>query len=145
MPAANFWRRVQPGMHVPEIDDRTLHDIGLTRLDLWVVAEDTPALYPIVGLSLGTGGFVAATLEVLSIFVRGPSAWRRRTRPRGAPSGEARLRRTPESGARRWARDVSTGTVRRADRGWGDRHPTPGLHIPKVAGAAKERPFDHPP
>ncbi len=69
MSATSSWRHMLPSAHPSGIDDRTLRDIGLTRLDLWAVAEDVPAIYPIVGLSLGTGGFVAATLAVISVFV----------------------------------------------------------------------------
>ncbi len=69
MSATTFRRLAQPSAYPAGVDDRTLRDIGLTRLDLWAVAEDTSTIYPIVGLSLGTGGFVAATLAVISVFV----------------------------------------------------------------------------
>ena len=69
MSATTFGRLAQPSAHPAEVDDRTLRDIGLTRLDLWAVVEDPSTIYPILGLSLGTGGFVAATLAVVSVFI----------------------------------------------------------------------------
>ena len=59
----------QPCWELAALDDHTLRDIGLTRLNACVATSDRTAKPPTIRAGLGTGVLLSAVLAGVGLFV----------------------------------------------------------------------------